>query len=830
MSARRSCDAYRHQPLSEGWELKSAADSDWTAAIVPGTVAQSLKAAGKWTLSSARDFDAEEWQYRLRFEAKPAAGERLILCFDGLATLCAVSLNGSPLFESKSMFHAHRHDVTGLLSGSNELLIRFQALEPALSARRGRPRWRTPMVRHQQLRWARTTLLGRTPGWSPPASPVGPWRGISLERQALLDLGEQRLSTEVSGEDGYVRFSCALSPFPGATVTSARLVAERHGVRAASALSVDPARVSGGLHLAKVALWWPHTHGDPALYRLTLELEIAQAGARRSVCVGLGEIGFRTLKLDRQDGAFRLSVNGRDVFCRGGCWMPLDCISLQADESTYRAAIARVRAAGMNMLRIAGPTVYETAAFYDACDAAGVLVWQDFMFANMDYPATDEEFSSSVRLEASQQLVRLQARASLAVLCGNSEGAQQAAMSGAPRACWSPPLFEAELAALSESLAPGIPYCPSSTHGGAFPFQPNEGVTSYYGVGAYLKPLTDARRSQVKFASECLAFANVPEEETLALIAPGENLRCHHPRWKERVPRDLGAGWDFDDVRDHYLKELFRVDPLQLRYQDHARYLKLSRVASGEVMAATFCEWRRAQSGCGGALVWFLNDLWPGAGWGVIDSTGLPKAAYYHLKRVLQPLALFVSDEDCNGLLIHVVNDAPVSHEAKLVVRLFRGSSRVGIPLERELAIPAASNQSIAATDLLEGFMDLSYAFRFGPAAYDALHAALLIEGETKAETFHFVQGLPNVGSSEVGLKATAIRSGEDFRVEVQCKGFAQSVHVEAPGFEADDQYFHMVPSSSRTLLLKSRGGAQTLDGTVYALNASSGAPIEVAG
>src|SRR6202035_2030939 len=114
-----------------------------------------------------------------------------------------------------------------------------------------------------------------------------------------------------------------------------------------------------------------------------------------------------------------------------------------------------------------------------------------------------------------------------------------------------------------------------------------------------------ARRSEVRFASECLAFANIPEDETLALLSPGLALRCHHSRWKERVARDLGAGWDFDDVRDHYLKLLFKVDPLELRYADHERYLTLSRVVTGEVMATTIAEWRRKRSTCRGALIWF---------------------------------------------------------------------------------------------------------------------------------------------------------------------------------------------------------------------------------
>jgi len=256
----------------------------------------------------------------------------------------------------------------------------------------------------------------------------------------------------------------------------------------------------------------------------------------------------------------------------------------------------------------------------------------DFMFANMDYPADDPDFASSVTVEVTQMLERLQSRPSLAVLCGNSEAAQQAAMSGAAREHWSPALFETTLAGHAREYLPDVPYCPSSTHGGDFPFSASQGVTSYYGVGAYLRAPTDARHAELKFASECLAFANVPEMETLER-GTERVLHFNQPRWKERVPRDLGAGWDFDDVRDHYLERLFRLQVASLRYSDQDRYLRLSRVTSGEAMAGAFAEWRRTRSVCGGALLLFLRDLWPGAGWGIIDSTGpaqstvLPAAA-----------------------------------------------------------------------------------------------------------------------------------------------------------------------------------------------------------
>ena len=46
-------------------------------------------------------------------------------------------------------------------------------------------------------------------------------------------------------------------------------------------------------------------------------------------------------------------------------WTPLDCVSLNATAADYINAVEQVRAAGMNMLRVAGPFVYEADAFLD---------------------------------------------------------------------------------------------------------------------------------------------------------------------------------------------------------------------------------------------------------------------------------------------------------------------------------------------------------------------------------------------------------------------------------------------------------------------------------
>lgn len=856
----RSISEHTRDELSDGWEVLScppnaiALPADlpdsggaWTPAAVPSTLASALRAAGKYDLAGPpRDFDAEDAWYRRTIHVlrEAAANAPVVLVFEGLATVADVYFNGELLFTSESMFVVHERRIDDLLreSGENELAIRFRALGPLLSMKRPRPRWRVPMITEQQLRWFRTTLLGRTPGWSPPVAAVGPFRSIRLERRRHFDVANVRLAPrlEVESSMGIVEITCHVEPLAGEPATRVELIVDHQGTEHRAALGHELDGVwKGRLEIAEAARWWPHTHGEPVLHRTRLSI----SGDAATLDVDLGSIGFRSIELDRSDDGFTLRVNGVRVFCRGACWTPLDPVSLGASTLETDAAIRQVRDLGMNMLRVGGTMVYETDAFLDACDREGILIWQDFMFANVDVPEGNAEFDRLVALEANQLLVRYQGRPSLAVLCGNSEGEQQAAMWGAPRNLWSPPLFHQTLPEIVHHLRPDVPYWPSSAHGGSFPHQPSAGTTSYYGVGAYLRPLDDARRSAVRFASECLAFANVPHASSLAKTPGGVSSRVHHATWKARSPRDLGAGWDFDDVRDHYLAELFAVDPAKLRYADHDRYLALSRAASAEVMARTFAEWRSKGSRTAGGLVWFLRDLWHGAGWGIIDAAGTPKAPFYALRRALAPIAVSISDEGQSGLYLHVVNDRASRLAGELELVLYRHGE---VPIAQgKLLVEVAAHEAAAlpAGALLDGFYDTSYAYRFGPPSHDLAVATLCDQttGAVIAQATHLPLGLARSREADLGLVAEArplptqtnhdgtASSDGAFELVLRSRRFAQSVWLDLEGFTASDDHFHVLPGGEHRLVLqRSNPKASVPRGTVHPLNAESPTKITV--
>jgi beta-mannosidase len=833
--------AQRRQLLTDGWQMCAAAPDaiadpadlsrhalTWIPLRVPGTAASGLRAAGHWSVGdSARRFDAEDWWFRVRFES-PSVGadEELILGLDGLATVAQVWLDDRLLLSSENMFVAHERALDANPS-EHELVICCRALDSRLGVRRPRPRWRAPMIENQQLRWFRTTLLGRTPGWSPAAAAVGPWRDVWLEQRSVVAITNLRLRSQLHENHGQVEVGVDLHPIAGARIDSCELIISRDSREYRALLEPDGTREGyrSCVAVEDPVLWWPHTHGDPALYQA--RLEIRHDG--KCETAALGSIAFRSVSLDTTAGKFSLLINGVKVFCRGACWTPLDPVALQSSAADYAAALEQVVGAGMNMLRVSGTMVYESDAFLDECDRRGILLWHEFMFANMDYPADDPAFAASVAVEVAQQLARLQARPALVVLCGNSEVAQQAAMWGADRELWRPALFHEHVAQQCRLYCPDVAYLPSSTDGGAFPHQPNVGVTSYYGVGAYLRGLDDARRSELKFASECLAFANIPEDATIATMPGGRSVRVHHPAWKSATPRDLGAGWDFEDVRDHYLQLLFQVDPPALRHSDHDRYLQLSRIVTGEVMAAAYAEWRRERSSCSGALVWFLRDLVPGAGWGIIDANGTPKAAYYYLKRALQPIACFFSDEGCNGLFAHVANETPRAIHSRLEITLYKADAIVGTAC-RSLGLAPRSMQEENAAAWFDGCPDLSNAYRFGPPIADVILGQLRSEqGEILSEAFAFPAGLPRSIENNIGLSARARRlDGGVYEVSIKADRFAQSLHIDAAGFVAQDQYFHLAPHSERMIRLVGTDSRsdRPLHGTVRAANARQDARI----
>ncbi len=824
-------NTHRHTPI-DVFELASSPAGTWSrladvsfANAIPAstTVAAALSQANQLDLASPPDLDGSDHWFRTRI-ANVGEAPRTLMVLEGLATVADLWIDGIHVLHSENMFRRHEIDVSRQVRNDSEIVMRFSALPRGLSQRRPRLRWRTRIVEQQQLRWTRTSLIGRTPGFCPGVPVIGPYRGMSLLCQYDVSVRRASVAAFVEGTKAHVVVQFELEalgsnkPIKHADLTIEGDAGNGHA-RLQAVVIDNVSHFETKVPIDDVAIWWPHTHGEQPRSHVRVALE-------DGVMIDLGRLAFRTVRIDRGDDGrgFGFIVNGHPIFCRGACWTTDNLLTPGGDGSE---TLSLVRDAGMNMLRVPGIMAYENDSFYERCDELGILVWQDFMFANMDYPIDDAAFEAEVCAEARDLLARIGARPCLALLCGGSEVEQQVSMMGMPRDLWNGRLFHELLPSLTRTYSGAVPYISSSPSGGDLPFHTDVGVSHYYGVGAYLRPLEDARRSDVRFTSECLAFANVPERETIEGFMRDLDMPFHHPRWKERVPRDRGVGWDFEDVRDHYLRLLFGMDPVALRYADPQRYLALSRAVVCETIESTFSEWRRAGSRCQGGLVFWLKDLWAGAGWGVIDSLGVPKSPYFSLKRVLGPVALVATDEGLNGVVLHVVNDKGSALSGTIEVTLYRAGEVVVARAQQTIVLNARETRTISVDAMLDRFVDSAYAYRFGPPTHDLLVAQLQQGSDILACCFHHPTGRFRAQEMDLGLCANWERRGTTLGVRVKTHRFAQCISIDVDGHTPSDSYFSLEPGGQRfvTLTLRDRQAGQ-VRGVVTALNAMSAAAI----
>ena len=131
-------------------------------------------------------------------------------------------------------------------------------------------------------------------------------------------------------------------------------------------------------------------------------------------------IGLRTTELVRDAGSFGLRINGTVIFAKGANLIPFDNFPARVTAQQMRSVLRGAREANMNMIRVWGGGYYLDDAFYDMADEMGLMIWQDFMFGGAVTPP-DAAFRETVRIEAEEQVDRLQAHPSIVIWAGNNE-------------------------------------------------------------------------------------------------------------------------------------------------------------------------------------------------------------------------------------------------------------------------------------------------------------------------------------------------------------------------------------------------------------------------
>lgn len=487
--------------------------------------------------------------------------------------------------------------------------------------------------------------------------------------------------------------------------------------------------------------WWPRGMGDPALYDAKIEL-VAEDGA--VLAENVTRIGFRTVKLVRDDyrsaerpGEFLFVVNGEPCYIRGSNWVPLDAFHGR-DGERMAETLEMFRDLNCNMIRVWGGGVYEPDAFFDWCDANGVMVWQDFMTGCSVFPQTDE-YAKAFEAEVRSVVKRFRNRASLVLWSGNNENDIAIRWGNPPEFLRDPNLDR-----LSRQVIPSVlfdldvsrPYLPSSPYvspdvaaGKARPSEDHLwGERAYYKVPFYTNAVC-------RFASE-MGYHGCPNRASLErMMSKG----CVYP-WAEVTGTDPWTDYHWNDewqfkasnpfldpnlylskrnsLMTNQVKLMFGAVPTDLD-----DFIAASQIVQSEAMK-TFIELFRSQKfkGKNGLIWWNVRDGWPQISDAVVDYYGGKKRAYHAIREVQRDQLVMVRDDHraiaVNDTLKSVSGKVRITNKADGAVVLEK-AYEVPANGTKEIGDVSWSGQGLLVIEYEQGGQKSSNWFLYGEIPFD---------------------------------------------------------------------------------------------------------------
>ncbi|RPA93439.1 glycoside hydrolase [Choiromyces venosus 120613-1] len=386
-------------------------------------------------------------------------------------------------------------------------------------------------------------------------------------------------------------------------------------------------KFEGNITVIKPELWWPHTHGVQPRYEFTVELLSSDKSSLHKITKPLSLRHF--LRLRRQQHAF---------FSGGSNWIPGDFFlprfthpNSQDVDTNYRRWLTLAKSGHQNMIRVWGGGIVETDHFYNLCDELGLMVWQDLLFACGNYPAHDE-FCELVREETIVQVSRVVHHPSLVLVCGDNEDVWLAGLRG-----WE---YKEEEKTVEEWMKGNFQHRRTLERilPEALEVVGIKESIPFGGNGTNARDVGDMHIWDDligRFVSE-FGFESPPNMRTINHMLPNPTTR--QSQSLPFLAHDKGPGAERRATM--YMGENFRfkMDPLE-------DYVYCAQLLQSEAIGFAVNTWRRefrgpGEENCSGALVWQLNDNWPGISWAIADYYLRPKPAFFTMKRALAPISI----------------------------------------------------------------------------------------------------------------------------------------------------------------------------------------------
>ncbi|NLC56301.1 MAG: glycoside hydrolase family 2 [Armatimonadetes bacterium] len=640
------------------------------AAQVPGNVELDLVRAGVLpdpfygdNVHQLRPLEFHEWWYRRSFQAPELApGQRAELVFEGLDCLATIWLNGVEVGRADNMLVAHRFDVTAALKPGAENALAVRLASTVNAARAYEP---DPCEGHLTTNWELLSIrkAAHMGGWdiAPRVISAGIWRSVALEIHEPTEIVDLYYYTPAASDAAatlgvHFHFRTDAPELDGFALRFTGVCGESRFSQECPVYFVSG---QCSIPVERPKLWWPKGYGDPHLYQVTCELlHHGQVVDQRQ-----DQVGIRTLKLHRteitgQDGGeFRFEVNGTPILVKGANWVPADAFHSR-DAERYEPCLALFDDLGCNMIRSWGGGVYEDHAFFDYCDAHGMLVWQDFAFACARYPQ-NPEFLEAVRREAEQVVRKLRNHPSLAVWCGDNECDEAWLWGGFDPG--NNRLTREVLPQVVSRCDPWRSFLPSSPYhapetvrrGNDRRLLPEEhlwGPRDYFKSRCYTE-------NRAHFIGE-IGYHGCPNVSSLRRFLDEKHLWPYqgNSQWITHCTDSVPGGGPYQyrvQLMADQIQELFGVAPDNLEEFALASQISQAEAKKFFVEMTRLKKWQRT-----GVLWWNVIDCWPQFSDAIVDYYYGKKLAYHYLRRVQAPVCLMVDEPESWHVRVVAGNDS----------------------------------------------------------------------------------------------------------------------------------------------------------------------------
>jgi beta-mannosidase len=779
---------YSRDLAAENWLFKKEGDSKSYKANIPGTVHTDLFqnqlipdpffGANE---NQLQWIENESWEYETNFTLSKSElkSQNIDLEFEGLDTYATVFLNGKEVLIADNMFRkwtvsSKKH----LKEGKNNLKVVFHSAvkkgkEQAKKLSYTLPEKERVFIRKAQYQFGWD--------WGPRFVTAGIWKKVKLKFWNLAKIEnikyEQKELTESLAKLNFI--------FTISAVKSGKYQIKLGAKPFYFQLQKGKNTLQFPLEIKNPIFWWCNGLGVPHqyLFQFTLEMDNKRIEQKEL------KIGLRTVELiqenDQAGKSFYFKLNGKSVFLKGANYVPPDSFLPRVSDSTYFSLVENAKNANMNMLRVWGGGVYADDAFYEACDANGILVWQDFMFACAMYPG-DEKFVENVKQEVIDNVNRLQNHPSISIWCGNNENDEGWHNWGWQKQfkyskqdstqIWNDyeKLFHQLIPKTLDSLLSQKEnrYWPSSPSiGWGKKESLTQGDSHYWGVWWGKEPFDIYEKKVGRFMSE-YGFQGMPNLETLQKVMNKEDLNFTSEAFKNHQKHPTG----YETITEYMERDY--VVP-----KDFEDYIYISQLLQARGMKTAIEAHRRAKPYCMGTLYWQFNDCWPVTSWSSIDFYGNWKAVQYQVKRSYENVFISVQEEN-DSYKIYVVNDNLNAIEGNLEMKIidFKGEILLENNLNRNVKPNSSevyfvlSKKDIAKIDLKKALLKIKFNLDKKPISTE----------------FYFVK--PK--DLELEKPTISIKKLNDITLEITSDVLAKNVYLSTnKNSHFSDNYFDILPN-----------------------------------